>query len=118
MLQLVCTYSYYTEKFMNYRVLNHPVLEIKAKKEVTIYIDGKPLCALEGEPIASAMMAQGIFTSRKTHKFGEPRGVFCGIGQCNDCVMVVDGEPNVRTCVTPVKDGMYIETQNGYGDWN
>ena len=103
---------------MNYRVLNHPILEIKDKNKVTIKVDGKACTALEGEPIASALMAQGILIHRKTHKTGEIRGVFCGIGQCNDCVMIVDGVPNVRTCVTPVKDGMCIETQNGYGDWS
>ncbi len=103
---------------MNYRILNHPILEIKNRNQVTITVDGKPYIALDGEPIASAMMAQGILTNRKTHKTGESRGVFCGIGQCNDCVMIVDGVPNVRTCVTPVRDGMSIETQNGYGDWS
>ncbi|MCK5674532.1 MAG: (2Fe-2S)-binding protein, partial [Spirochaetales bacterium] len=72
----------------------------------------------EGEPIAAALMAQGILIHRKTHKTGESRGVFCGIGQCNDCVMIVDGIPNVRTCVTPVRDGMCIQTQNGYGNWS
>ena len=41
-----------------------------------------------------------------------PRGVFCGIGQCTDCVMVVNGQPNTRTCVTKVEEGMVIETQN------
>lgn len=102
---------------MNYRVLKHPILEIKEKNKVTIIINGKAYEALHGEPIASAMLAQGIYTNRKTHKTGEGRGVFCGIGQCNDCVMVVDGVPNVRTCVTTVKDGMCIETQNGHGNW-
>jgi len=76
-----------------------------------------PYSAREGEPIASALMSHGILIHRRTHKTGENRGVFCGIGQCNDCVMIVDGIPNVRTCVTAVKDGMSIETQNGYGTW-
>ena len=103
---------------MNSRVLNHPILEIKVKNKVTIMVNGNAYKAVEGEPIASALMAHGILVHRKTHKTGESRGVFCGIGQCNDCVMVVDDIPNVRTCVTPVRDGMCIETQNGYGDWS
>ena len=47
----------------------------------------------------------------------EPRGFFCAIGKCSSCFMVVDGVPNVRTCVTPVKDGMVVETQRGLGKW-
>ena len=45
------------------------------------------------------------------------RGIFCGIGQCTDCMMVVNGIPNVRTCITPVEDGMTVETQEGLGEW-
>lgn len=103
---------------MNLRVRNHPILDIKDKKKITINVDGRQYAAMEGEPIASAIMANGILIHRKTHKTGESRGVFCGIGQCNDCVMIVDGVPNIRTCVTPVRDGMCIETQKGYGDWS
>ena len=103
---------------MIFRVQTHPVLEIRNKKNITINIDGRQYAAIEGEPIASAMMANGIHTHRKTNKTGEIRGVFCGIGQCNDCVMIVNGVPNIRTCVTPVRDGMCIETQNGFGDWS
>ena len=36
---------------------------------------------------------------RYTAKRHEARGVFCAIGRCTDCVMVVDGRPNVRTCM-------------------
>ena len=38
---------------------------------------------------------------------------FCAIGRCTDCVMVVDGKPNVRTCITPLAEGMTVETQYG-----
>ena len=103
---------------MNYRVQKHPILETIVRKQITIIFDSKSYSALEGEPIASALLAHGILSLRKTHKTGKNRGVFCGIGQCNDCVMVVDGIPNVRTCVTPVSDGMDIKTQNGYGSWS
>ena len=73
--------------------------------------------AYEGEPIAAALLAGGIRVFRHTHKKGEPRGVFCGIGRCTDCMMTVDGVPNVRTCVTPAREGMVIETQRGLGRW-
>ena len=54
---------------------------------------------------------------RTTAKMKTSRGVFCGIGQCSDCVMIVNGIPNVKTCVTQVEDGMIIEKQNGYGNY-
>jgi len=98
------------------RVVNHPVLGIlTAAREVKIYVDGKEVRAREGEPIAAAIAAAGIRVHRYTVKRGEPRGVFCGIGQCTDCVMVVNGVPNVRTCITPVAEGMIVKTQHGAG---
>ena len=103
---------------MKFRVLDHPIIEIEDRNQVVLNVDGKPYKAFEGETIASALAANGILNHRKTHKTGESRGVFCGIGQCNDCCMVVDDVPNVRTCITPVSDGMCVETQIGYGNWS
>ena len=94
------------------RVVRHPILgKSEPRREVTIVVDGKPLEALEGEPIAAALMAMGIKVFRKTPKRKEPRGVFCAIGQCTDCIMTVDKVPNVRTCVTSVREGMEIWTK-------
>lgn len=69
--------------------------------------------AREGEPIAMALTAAGIRVFRTTEKLHEPRGVYCAMGRCSDCMMIVDGQPNVRTCVTLVKDGMRVEVQHG-----
>lgn len=91
------------------RVEKHPVLgDRDVGKLVSIKVDGRLIQAVEGEPIAAALLANGMRVMRKTPRFGEPRGVFCGIGRCTDCIMTVDGTPNVRTCVTPVKEGMVI----------
>ncbi|MEA4891025.1 MAG: (2Fe-2S)-binding protein [Peptococcaceae bacterium] len=99
-----------------FRVVDHPILEERiTEKKVTIYLDGKPIEAIEGEPVAAALMSAGIRSFRKTVKTGEPRGIFCAIGRCTDCMMIVDGQPNTRTCVTCVRDGMRVESQNGYG---
>ena len=101
---------------MERRITEHPILGPQEEgKMVEIIVDNKPIYAREGEMIASALMANGIRIHRYTVKRHEPRGVFCGIGQCTDCVMIVNGQPNVRTCVTPVKAGMVIETQHGTG---
>ena len=75
--------------------------------------DGTTLEGLEGETIAAALRVAGVMAHRYTAKRHEPRGVFCAIGRCTDCVMVVDGKPNVRTCITPLKEGMVVETQYG-----
>lgn len=96
------------------RITNHPILgETPERKLVKFTYDGKTLEGYEGEPIASALRVAGVMAHRYTVKKHEPRGVFCAIGRCTDCVMVVDGKPNVRTCITPLAEGMTVETQYG-----
>ena len=96
------------------RITNHPILgETPERKLVKFTYNGKTLEGYEGEPIASALRVAGVMAHRYTAKKHEPRGVFCAIGRCTDCVMVVDGKPNVRTCVTPLKEGMKVQTQYG-----
>ncbi|GHV94435.1 hypothetical protein AGMMS50293_07550 [Spirochaetia bacterium] len=100
------------------RVMSHPILgDLQDQKEITIYFDGKPLQVREDEPIAAALLGAGIRVFRKTKKRGESRGLFCAIGRCTDCMMTVDGVPNVRTCVTPAREGMDVRTQIGLGEW-
>jgi predicted molibdopterin-dependent oxidoreductase YjgC len=100
------------------RIDDHPILgEYKKGREIIITVDGSQIQAFEGEMIASALVAVGIKTFRFSSKHNEPRGLFCAIGRCTDCVMEVNGKPNVRTCITPVEDKMVINTQNGLGEW-
>jgi len=101
-----------------WRIEHHPILgDLKKQKKVLITLDGEQIEACEGEMVAAALMADGHRILRWTKKNDEPRGIFCAIGRCTDCVMIVNGVPNVRTCVTPVEDGMVIETQKGIGSW-
>lgn len=79
---------------------------------VRIIVDGVPREAFDGESVAAAMMSSGEKELRQ-HESGEPRGYFCGMGTCFDCVMTVDGVPNTRTCVTWVRDGLTVERQRG-----
>jgi len=98
------------------RITEHPILGTPEKgRGVKFKFDGKEIEGFEGEPIAAALRALGVMVHRKTKRFGLPRGIFCAIGRCTDCVMVVDGELNVRTCVTPLKEGMDVRTQNAGG---
>ncbi|MBQ5952615.1 MAG: (2Fe-2S)-binding protein [Lachnospiraceae bacterium] len=98
------------------RVVDHPILDkLDTSNTVTIYYNDQPITALAGEPIASALINAGIKAFRTTARRGEPRGIFCAIGRCTDCKMTVDGVPNVRTCVCPVRDGMHVTHQEGSG---
>lgn len=96
------------------RIEEHPILgKVEKGRLVTFTCDGKVVEGYEGEPIATALRAAGIMVHRHTKKHDQPRGVFCAIGRCTDCVMVVDGKPNIRTCVTPLVEGMKVQTQYG-----
>ena len=95
------------------RITDHPILSKQDRRKVEIFFNGNPVEAYEGEPIASALMAAGIRSMRTTPKRGEPRGIFCAIGRCTDCMMIVDGVPNTRTCVTAVREGMHVRFQEG-----
>ncbi len=98
---------------MQYRILEHPILDYSDRgARVWITVDGRRVEACEGEPIAAALAAAGIRVLRRTRKRKEPRGLYCAIGRCTDCVMTVDGQPSVRTCVTPVRDGMVVLSQD------
>lgn len=96
-------------------ITEHPVLEYRHGKKVNFSFDGREMEGYEGEPIAMALHAGGVSVYRITPDMKRPRGFFCAIGKCSSCFMVVDGVPNVRTCVTPLKAGMSVETQTGRG---
>jgi predicted molibdopterin-dependent oxidoreductase YjgC len=99
------------------RVVDHPILgKLALSRTVTITVDGRALEAIPGETILATLLAHGIRKCRTTEKHHEPRWFFCGIGRCTDCAMKVDGVPNVRTCVTKVREGMVVETQAGLGE--
>ena len=96
------------------RIKEHPILgTAPEKKVVKFYFDGKEMEGMEGEPSAAALKAAGVMVHRYTKKRHEPRGIFCAIGRCTDCVMIVNGQPNVRTCITPLEEGMTVQTQYG-----
>ena len=103
------------------RIQEHPILsEYDKCREVHFTLDGEDMSGYEGESIAAALHANGVMIHRYTQKKHKPRGIFCAIGRCTDCVMIVNGEPNVRTCITPLEEGMTVETQYGAStkaDW-
>jgi predicted molibdopterin-dependent oxidoreductase YjgC len=81
----------------------------------TFTFDGRTLPALPGQTVAAALWSSGVSSWRTTRDSGRPRGVFCGIGVCFDCLVTVDGRPNQRACLVPVEPGAEVRTQEGTG---
>lgn len=69
---------------------------------------GTTVTAEPGQSVAAALVAAGILDWRTTRKEGRPRGLFCGIGVCFDCLISVDGAPAERACLVPAADGMRL----------
>lgn len=78
-------------------------------------VDGRDIEALPGHTIAAALWRAGITSWRRTRTGAEPRGVFCGIGVCFDCLVTVNGRPNQRACLVPGCPGDVVTTQSGVG---
>jgi predicted molibdopterin-dependent oxidoreductase YjgC len=81
----------------------------------TVTFDGREIPVLPGQTVAAALWSAGITSWRTTRRTGEPRGVFCGIGVCFDCLVTVNGRPNQRACLVPAEPGDILTTQEGTG---
>jgi hypothetical protein len=83
--------------------------------ELAFSFDGEPLTALPGQTIGAALLAAGVRSWRTTRRNDRPRGLFCGIGVCFDCLVTVNGRPGVRACLAAVEAGDDVRTQRGGG---
>ena len=79
-----------------------------ASARVRFRVDGRELEACEGDSVASALLANGIRALRDGPD-GAPRGLFCGIGICFDCLVTVDGRPGRRACMVRVQEQMDVK---------
>src|SRR5215211_4022459 len=101
------------------RIVQHPVLGAASPARIIAFTsDGRAIEAREGETVAAALLAAGVRVFRTMPRTGEPRGGYCFVGRCADCLMVVNGGPNAMACLTPVVAGMRVETQQGLGAWD
>ena len=82
--------------------------------QLTFWFDDNELVAYEGESIAAATLAHAIRSLRLTARNAEPRGVYCGMGVCFECLVTVDGWPNHRACLTGVASGMRVHSQSSW----
>lgn len=83
-------------------------------KAITVDLEGETLPAIEGEPVACSLIAAGETVTARSVKYHRPRGPYCFAGACSQCLMRVDGVPNVYTCRTPARAGMRLERQNAF----
>jgi len=92
--------------------------DVRRGPQITIFLNDRPVTAYLGESVAAALIAEGQVAFRRTARRGDLRGLFCGMGVCYDCLVVIDGQPGRRACVTDVRDGMRVGLQEGWGEAN
>ncbi|RKF14162.1 (2Fe-2S)-binding protein [Roseovarius spongiae] len=75
--------------------------------------EGRTIVARPGDSIAAALTAAGIVNLRDSVVSGRPRGVFCMMGSCFDCLVEIDGVPNRQACMTAAASGLEVRRQRG-----
>ena len=75
----------------------------------TLTVDDREIAIMEGDVLGACLMRAGVLTTRHSRS-GEPRGLYCAMGVCNECLVTVDGRSNVRACVTSAQPGARVQT--------
>ena len=88
---------------------------VRRGSAISIIVDGETVSAYLGESVATALLASGRRILRITPKKQVPRGLFCGMGVCFECLVTIDDQPNQQACMTVVRAGMRVERQVGAG---
>jgi sarcosine oxidase subunit alpha len=83
-----------------------------ARREVCFWFEGKKLIAHADDSIAKALFDNGIRVFSRSVKYGRPRSIHCGRGRCVMCHVEVDGVTGVKSCITPIREGMRIARQD------
>lgn len=98
------------------RIEEHPILEFEKGKKVKFQYNDMTVEGYDGETIAAALHAAGVRVLKHSIKDHRPRGFYCAIGNCSSCLMEVNGVPNVRICVEPLRENMKVRSQEGNGE--
>ena len=80
---------------------------------VRIRFEGREIVAQRGDSVAAALLAAGVHYFRESPISGARRAPFCMIGNCYDCLLDIDGEPNCQGCMTEVREAMEVRMQRG-----
>jgi len=91
-------------------------IEREDTTEVVIEFEGEQLTARLGDTVAAALLANNHRSLRTTAESGAPRGPFCMMGVCFDCLVEIDGVANRQACMTEVQSGMKVRRQLGAND--
>lgn len=83
-------------------------------KPVSFRFDEQTIAAAESDTIAAALLASGIIEFRNSAESGKSRGPYCMIGNCFDCLVEIDGVPNLQACRVQVREGMRVRKQKGH----
>ena len=89
----------------------------QAASQVRIMFEGENILAFEGDSVAAALLAGNHLSFRTTPVGGRPRGPFCMMGACFECLVEIDGVANRQACMVPVRDGMHVKRQSGACDF-
>ena len=81
--------------------------------ECQFTFDDQPITARAGQSLAAALTQAGYRKLRQTAG-NQARGIFCGMGVCQDCLVTIDGAPNQRACMTKAENGQNVETQTAF----
>ena len=74
---------------------------------IAFTVDGERIEARRGQTVAAALVASGLRIFRHTRSGGKPRGLYCAMGVCFDCIVKVDGRTE-RACMTKAEEGMQV----------
>jgi len=95
----------------NNRILDHPVLgKIAEQTPITFTFDNKTFVGVQGDTIASALMANGVRKLRVQESADTPRGIYCNIGHCFECRVIVNKKSGIRACMTLIEEDMVVES--------
>ena len=90
-----------------------PIDSTLARPSVTLHVQGQPITARAGDTLAMALLNAGVLPFRQTPVSGQPRAPLCLMGVCFDCLVEVDGQQNVQSCMIEVYEGMQVRLPNG-----
>lgn len=90
-----------------------PIASSLERPSITLHVQGQPVTARAGDTLAMALLNAGVIPFRQTPVSGQPRAPLCLMGVCFDCLVEVNGQQNVQSCMIQVCEGMQVRLPNG-----